>query len=182
MNCGNTARQRAKLTLPAPQLGSDISPITSIWRLDSGLVPLIDFEAITASIGISGKNTWIGSSSANDSADRDKIPIIFADDSVLISEMIKDSLTDAGFKILRGFGDRDELWQYLDDLTKTLSPDEVKKAIACVVTDVEMPRMDGLSLTRRIRNTPATANIPVIVYSPIASEDNMKKGQQVGAT
>lgn len=171
-----------KDTPPAPQLGSKVSPVTSIWRLDASVVPLIDFEAITASIVIGGNSSGIGSLPASGSADRDRTPIIFADDSVLISEMIRDSLAGAGFNNLTGFGDGDELWRYLDDLTKTLSPEQVKESVACVVTDIEMPQMDGLSLTRMIRNTPATAHIPVIVYSSIASDDNMKKGEQVGAT
>jgi len=171
-----------KDTHPAPQLGSTASPVTSIWRTDDFVVPLIDFETLTASIGIGSKSTGIGSIPAGDSAERAQVPIIFADDSALISEMIRDSLTAAGFNNLKGFGDGDELWSYLEDLTKTLSPEQVKEVVPCVVTDVEMPQMDGLSLTRRIRSTPATAHIPVIVYLSIASEDNMKKGEQVGAT
>jgi len=54
--------------------------------------------------------------------------------------------------------------------------------VACVVTDVEMPRMDGLSLTKKIRQHPTLGGVPVIVFSSIASKDNDKKRKQVGAT
>ena len=171
-----------KDTLPAPQLGGDASAITSVWRLDSALVPLIDFEAISAKIGISGKTSMVGSVIPDDSVQISDVPICYADDSAMISEMVKDSLIDAGFRKLKGFRDGDEFWQYLDDLSKTLSAEEVREKVACIVTDVEMPRMDGLSLTKKIRQNPATTGIPVIVFSSIASEDNEKKGIQVGAT
>ncbi len=171
-----------KDTLPSLQLGGDTSPITSIWRQESALVPLIDFEAITTSIGIGTQNATIGLAARTDSVRREEIPIVYADDSALISQMIKDSFIEAGFNNLRGFGDGDALWQYLDELAQNHSAEEIKSRVACVVTDIEMPRMDGLSLTKIIRNNPATADIPVVVYSSIACEDNRKKGVQVGAT
>jgi len=171
-----------KDTLPAIDLGGETSPITSIWRASSELVPLVDFEAITTIIGIGGKNTCFGSVSRKDSDLREQYPILFADDSTLINEMVKDSLNNAGFTNTKGFGDGDELWRYVDSLTRSLTPEEVKQQIACIVTDIEMPRMDGLSLTKIIRNNSSTADIPVVVYSSLASEDNKKKGEQVGAT
>ena len=50
-----------------------------------------------------------------------------------------------------------------------------------LITDVEMPRLDGLTLTRRIKENPETKNIPVIVFSSIMANDIKNKAASVGA-
>jgi len=45
-----------------------------------------------------------------------------------------------------------------------------------------MPGMDGLALTKRIREDARFADVPIVLFSSLVSEDNAKKGQQVGAT
>jgi two-component system chemotaxis sensor kinase CheA len=50
-----------------------------------------------------------------------------------------------------------------------------------VVTDVEMPRMDGLELTTRIRATPRLAHLPVILLTSRADEDTRRRGLDAGA-
>ena len=51
-----------------------------------------------------------------------------------------------------------------------------------IVSDIEMPQMDGLHLTRKIRDTEGLKDVPVILFSSLISKDNLKKGTQVGAT
>ena len=51
-----------------------------------------------------------------------------------------------------------------------------------MVSDIEMPRMDGFTLTRRIREHAVLRELPVILFSSLISKDNEKKGKQVGAT
>ncbi len=170
-------------TLPAPQLGDDVSPVTSIVRLEDGLIPLLDFESITAVIGLCGRNLDAEANvAADDITRRANLPIVFADDSRMIGAMVHDSLSAAGFTNLRGFVDGQEAWNYLHELTQADDPDHFSEQVACIVTDIEMPRLDGLSLTKKIRRDPIMANIPVILFSSIASKDNENKGRQVNAT
>jgi two-component system chemotaxis response regulator CheV len=171
-----------KDTLPAPQLGEDASPVTSILRQKEGLVPLLDFESICATIGLSGMATTLDSIPKVESVERSHMPIIFADDSRLICEMIKDSLVEAGYTSVKGFSDGQDAWNYLAPLAENSTPEDIRSKVACIVTDIEMPRMDGLNLTKKIREHPVTADLPVIVFSSIATKDNEKKGLQVGAT
>ncbi len=171
-----------KDTLPAPQLGEEASPVTAILRQKQGLVPLLDFESIVDMIGIGCGHAPIDNMPNVESKLRAHMPIVFADDSRLICEMIKDALIKAGFTSLKGFADGKEAWDYLEPLTEDTTPEEFRKKVACVITDVEMPRMDGLSFTKAIRQNPIMSDIPVIVFSSIATKDNDKKRKQVGAT
>ena len=171
-----------KDTLPAPHLGDDASPVTSILRQREGLLPLLDFESICATIGLRGMSLELESIGKEKSVERTEMPIVYADDSQLVREMVKDSLTEAGYCHLKGFPDGQEAWEYLTSLAEEATPETIREKVACIVTDVEMPRMDGLSLTKKIRSHPVLGKVPVIVFSSIASNDNRKKGQQVGAT
>ena len=171
-----------KDTLPAPQLGEEASPVTAILRQKQGLVPLLDFESIVAMIGIGSGHAPIDNVPKVESRQRAHMPIVFADDSRLICEMIKDALVCAGFTSLKGFADGKEAWDYIEPLTQGVTSEEFQKRVACVITDVEMPRMDGLSFTKKIRQNSVMSEIPVIVFSSIATKDNDKKGKQVGAT
>ena len=111
-----------------------------------------------------------------------ELPIVYADDSQLVRAMVKDSLHEAGFTHLRGFPDGQDAWEYLNELASNSTAENIREKVACIVTDVEMPRMDGLSLTKKIRQSAILADIPVVVFSSIATKDNQKKGIQVGAS
>ena len=95
--------------------------------------------------------------------------------------MLQDELTTAGFNNVQGFNDGQFAWEYLCGVADDATPEELSEKIGVVVTDIEMPRMDGLSLTRRIKTHPKLKDIPVILFSSIASKVNKNKGLQVGA-
>ncbi|NLS91165.1 MAG: chemotaxis protein CheV [Planctomycetaceae bacterium] len=171
-----------KDTLPVPQLGENACPVTSVLRQKEGLLPMLDFESICAKVGLGGMSLDLESIDKDQAAAKAEVPIIYADDSQLVRAMVKDSLHEAGFQHLRGFPDGQDAWEYLNDLAKESTADNIREKVACIVTDVEMPRMDGLSLTKKIRQNPVLAGVPVIVFSSIATRDNQKKGLQVGAS
>lgn len=171
-----------KDTLPVPQLGENACPVTSVLRQKEGLLPMLDFESICAKVGLGGMSVDLESIGKEESASKAEMPIVYADDSQLIRAMVKDSLHEAGFQHLRGFPDGQDAWDYLNDLANESTPDNIRQKVACIVTDVEMPRMDGLSLTKKIRQNPVLASVPVVVFSSIATRDNQKKGLQVGAS
>ncbi len=82
------------------------------------------------------------------------------------------------------FTDGDTAWKYLEDLAKQYSdtPEDLSNQVSAIISDVEMPRLDGLSLTRKIRENATLQSLPVILFSSIVSNDNENKGNQVGAT
>ena len=98
--------------------------------------------------------------------------IIVAEDSPLIRKQVEDALTASGFTSLKICQDGKVAFDAI-----------VKEGEACdlLITDVEMPRLDGLTLTRRIKENPKTENIPVIVFSSIMASDIKNKAASVGA-
>ena len=121
-------------------------------------------------------------SAATKATSRAECPLVYADDSQLIRKMVGAALTQAGYINLRGFSDGQEAWEYLAALAENTAADQIAQKVGAVVSDIEMPRMDGFSLTRRIRDNPVLKDLPVILFSSLISKDNEKKGVQVGAT
>ena len=71
-----------------------------------------------------------------------------------------------------------ELWNILQ---KYKEEGTVKENVACVVTDIEMPQMDGHRLLKLIKNDPDLKDIPVIIFSSLINEEMRKKGESLGA-
>ena len=166
---------------PLPETVGIQSPVTSIVLLKERMLLMLDFESIAASVGIAGtQHTHACETIAQ--TDLRALPIVFAEDSRMISEMIKDELRAAGFTNLQGFPDGKEAWDYLQRQVESGSPETIRDRVAGIITDVEMPRIDGLNLTRRVRDNPVLKETPVILFSSLVSRDNEKKGKQVGAS
>ena len=71
-----------------------------------------------------------------------------------------------------------EMW----DALRALPPSEpVEQNVALVITDIEMPQMDGHRLTKLIKESPRFKDIPLIIFSSLISEEMRVKGRQLGA-
>lgn len=115
-----------------------------------------------------------------DYKDRSQIRVMLADDSALIRKLLKDTLTKAGFKNLRVFDDGQQALDFLLDLKKDKGED-FNKEVQLLITDIEMPRMDGLTLTRKIKEDEILKKLPVIVFSSLITDELRHKGESVGA-
>lgn len=151
--------------------------ITGIINIDGKLVILIDFEKIVADItpdvGINLRDVEsLGERKKNNA------PIIYAEDSQLLSTLIYDGLTRAGYTRLLPTNNGLELWNILQ---KYKEEGTVKQNVACVVTDIEMPQMDGHRLLKLIKNDPDLKDIPVIIFSSLINDEMRKKGEFLGA-
>ena len=150
---------------------------TGIINIDDKLVILIDFEKIVADItpdvGINLKDIdGLGDRRKNNQ------PIIYAEDSQLLSTLIYDGLSKAGYTRILPTNNGLELWNILQ---KYKEEGTVKENVACVVTDIEMPQMDGHRLLKLIKNDPDLKDIPVIIFSSLINEEMRKKGESLGA-
>ena len=101
-----------------------------------------------------------------------------AEDSILLSHMIKESLNKAGYTNLRMFPNGNDLWEFLLSQKKAGTLDE---NAALIVTDIEMPQMDGHRLTKLVKDDPEMKHIPLVIFSSLISEEMRIKGKQLGA-
>lgn len=153
------------------------SVITGIVNLDGKLVLLLDFESIVADIS---PEIGIKLSEVEALGERQKntAPILFAEDSQLLSMLIYDGLTKAGYVNVIPTNNGLELWNLLQ---KYKTEGTLKQNVSCVVTDIEMPQMDGHRLLKMIKEDTELRNIPVIIFSSLINEDMRRKGELLGA-
>ena len=150
---------------------------TGIAQCGGQLVTILDFEKIVAEIAPE-------TSIQVDEIDRlgDRIPrdnrIILAEDSILLTKMIKDSLFRAGYSNLMNFNNGKEAWDYLSSIRN--EPDFYKRA-ALLITDIEMPEMDGHRLTKLVKDDEKMKRMPIIIFSSLINEEMRIKGKQLGA-
>ena len=150
---------------------------TGIAQCDGDLVTILDFERIVAEIA---PETSIQVSDVENLGprDRNEKPIWVAEDSILLSKMISDSLRKANYINLRMFPNGQEMWDALNALP---SGEPIEKSVALIITDIEMPQMDGHRLTKLVKDTPRFKKIPLIIFSSLISEEMRIKGRQLGA-
>jgi two-component system, chemotaxis family, chemotaxis protein CheV len=168
--------------MPMPQCSDDDVPITGLVLLDGKIVTVLDFESIGANLGVSGSAESTVKHAGGAEVETITLPLVFADDSPLIRRLMLDALVKSGYTNIRVFSDGQEAWDYLAGLADAHTTDDIRQFVAGVITDIEMPRMDGFNLTKRIRENSVLRDIPVILFSSLVSKDNEKKGMQVGAT
>jgi len=112
--------------------------------------------------------------------DRSDIKLVLADDSGLIRRLLKDTLTKAGFKSLRIFDDGKQALDYFIKLAEEKG-ENFNKYAQMLITDIEMPQMDGLTLTRKIKEDVILKKLPVVIFSSLITAELKHKGESVGA-
>lgn len=112
--------------------------------------------------------------------DRSKVKVVLADDSALIRRLIKENLTKAGFTNLSIFNDGKETLDYLEELKRKCGDAFINEA-QLLITDIEMPQMDGLTLTRKIKEDTILRKLPVVIFSSLITDDLRHKGESVKA-
>jgi two-component system, chemotaxis family, chemotaxis protein CheV len=168
--------------LPMPQQAGHEVPITGLVLIEGKIVTLLDFESIGAKLGVSGSVEYKVGQNGSAKVEVKELPLVFADDSPMIRRLMLEALCKSGYKNVRVFSDGLEAWEYLTQLAGENFAEDIQQSVAAVITDIEMPRMDGFHLTKCIRENSVLQNLPVILFSSLISKDNEKKGMQVGAT
>ncbi|AWK49796.1 chemotaxis protein CheV [Clostridium beijerinckii] len=147
--------------------------------LDGKVLIMLDFEKIVTDIcpssGISEDRLV-----KVEYKDRSAIKLVLADDSALIRRLLKDTLTKAGFKDLRIFDDGKQALDFFKGLAEEKGEDFNKYA-QILITDIEMPQMDGLTLTRKIKEDLVLNKLPVVIFSSLITEELRHKGESVKA-
>ena len=150
---------------------------TGIAQCGPDLVTILDFERIVAEIA---PETTIQMDEIEQMGPRARSdePIWIAEDSILLSKMIEECLRKAGYVNLRMFPNGREMWEALNALPQS---NKLFEQVALIITDIEMPQMDGHRLTKLVKSSPRFQPIPLIIFSSLISEEMRIKGRQLGA-
>ena len=156
---------------------TDESVSTGIIKQDGKLIIILDFEKIVTDIN---PETGLKVSEISELGERKRsnVPILIAEDSPLLNKLIVDCLKKAGYDNLIHTENGQRAY---DVITQCKADGSLKDHVRLIVTDIEMPEMDGHRLTKLVKSDDATADIPIIIFSSLVNEDMMRKGEELGA-
>lgn len=150
---------------------------TGIVKTGDKLILILDFERIVEEIC---PETSLRVSELDELGERKRsdVPIIIAEDSAMLSTMIRDALERAGYTNLTIKANGQEAWDTIMTLKKN---NGVQYGIKLLITDIEMPVMDGHRLVRLMREDDELKNIPIVIFSSLINEEMRRKGEYLGA-
>lgn len=153
--------------------GGEEGVATGIAQCGEDMVTILDFEKIVAEIA---PEASIQLSEIEKMGDRERkdVPVVMAEDSPLLARMIKVALQKAGYVNQIEFSNGLEAWEYL---LASAEDDEVdlEKRAGIIITDLEMPKMDGHRLTKLTKEHPRLKKIPLIIFSSLINEEIDRK-------
>ena len=151
---------------------------TGVIKMDDELVVILDFEKIVTDISPETGLKVSDIDELGERRNRSDSPILIAEDSHLLSKLITDSLKKAGYTNLIVTMDGQEAWDKLQEYQKE---GDVFDRVHCIITDIEMPRMDGHRLTKLVKSDEDLQKIPLIIFSSLVNEEMRRKGEALGA-
>ena len=161
--------------MPPPRVGSHY--LTAVTQVDDELVEILDVEQVLAKV--TGVPTDVSSGIVMNNPERQaKLPLLVVDDSVTARSMIKRTLEQIGLSCLTANSGREGL-QLLKQMADEGIP--VSERICMVISDIEMPEMDGYTFTAEIRKDPRLAVLRVVLHSSMSGVFNEALAKKVGA-
>jgi len=151
---------------------------TGIARVGERLITILDFEKIMAELNPSHT---LQVSDLGDTSRRmqNNKPIFIAEDSPFLRKLLVDCLHKSGYRNTLCFDTGLEAWKALECIAE--NEETIEDNVTCVITDIEMPQMDGHTLTKLIKTNPKLKKLPVIIFSSLITDEMKAKGSTVGA-
>jgi two-component system chemotaxis response regulator CheV len=153
---------------------------TGIAKVDGKLITIIDFEKILVDISPQS-GIQMSDVATFQERPRNKIPLLIAEDSSLLKKMILDALTTAGYTNVMAMSNGKEAWDKLEEL-RDKDDKPAQEKVSLVVTDIELPKMDGHRLTKLIKDDKKLRGVPVVIFSSLIDDEMRLKGEQLGAS
>ncbi|OES43769.1 chemotaxis protein [Domibacillus iocasae] len=151
--------------------------IIGVIKINGTMILLIDFEKIVVDIN-PHSGIHVDQIKSLGERERSEKQIIVAEDSPLLRKLIHDTLKEAGYDRVEFFENGQLAYEFLES---TLEKKNTFEEVQLLVTDIEMPKMDGHHLTRRIKEHPVLKELPVIIFSSLITDELRHKGTGVGA-
>ncbi|MHC1762208.1 MAG: chemotaxis protein [Negativicutes bacterium] len=164
---------------PAPHIaGSDL--VVGIVKMQERMIILLDFEKILADVNpeMNKKMTAVPLSTPELVRIRQKKTILIAEDSRMLRDLLLGTLHTAGYNTIDNENGQ-KAWDKLESIANGDTP--VTDIVQLIITDIEMPKMDGHHLTKRIKSHPRLKELPVVIFSSLINEEMRLKGVALGA-
>ena len=153
---------------------------TGVAKIDGRIIIILDFEKIVSALNRNAGLDLDGLNKAmKPSEEVGNKRIVVADDSKFLNKLITDSLNNIGYHNISSFSNGQDAWEYISQFRD--QEGDITSHIACVISDIEMPKMDGHHLTKLIKDDNILCKIPVILFSSLINEQMIEKGKAVGA-
>ena len=150
---------------------------TGIIKFEDRLIIILDFEKIVTDIN---PETGLKLTDIEELGERHRIdiPILIAEDSPLLNKLIVDSLHKAGYANLIHTENGQQAYDVIQECKKEGT---LKEHVQCIITDIEMPIMDGHRLTKLVKSDDETKDIPIVIFSSLVNDEMRRKGEALGA-
>jgi two-component system chemotaxis response regulator CheV len=165
--------------LPPPAASGAGNYMTAITKLDDQIVQIIDVEQVLAEV--IGSQSEVSSDLVNhfdQGVDTEKKHILVADDSSVARNQIKRTMDQIGVRITLANNGREALQQLQQWADQGI---DVGQEIALLISDIEMPEMDGYTLTSEIRKDERLKNLRVLLHTSMSGAFNSALVDKVGA-
>jgi two-component system chemotaxis response regulator CheV len=174
----------SQVRTPPPTFASSDSRgiITAVVETDEwGLVLMLDVEKILLDT-IAPEQDDAAYTAVEPLSSEKPVRVVYCDDSMVARRQIERTLQHFGVDAL-GFPNGKRAWEYLQQCAAiaTAQGIPISDIVALVLSDIEMPEMDGFALTRRIKSDHVLRSIPVVLHSSLSGTANEHLGRSVGA-
>jgi two-component system chemotaxis response regulator CheV len=168
---------------PSKSVHSD--QVTGLVKMEDRIILVLDFEKIVAELCSESAMKPLDEAMmlrSESDPERAQKTVLVADDSVFIRNTLCGSLRSAGYTVIEAENGA-EAWNIIQKTMQKAVQDgcDFRKYIQMLITDVEMPQMDGLHLTSLVRKEESLKDMPIAIFSSLASEDNKRKWIGLGA-
>ncbi|MBF0331255.1 MAG: chemotaxis protein CheV [Candidatus Omnitrophica bacterium] len=167
---------------PSQMIQTEQGYAVGIIKIQDKVIFLLDFEKISSHINPRAHLTAPRQDeySAPSSVDRSSKKILVAEDSDFIRQMICDHLIKAGYNIETAVNG-EEAWKKLMGVAAHPSFQSIENHYNCMVTDIEMPQVDGLHLIKRVKEDSRLRALPCIAFSSMITKELVDKCKSVGS-
>ncbi|EDX57905.1 MULTISPECIES: chemotaxis protein [Bacillus] len=152
---------------------------SGIVKLDGQIILLLDYEKIVCEISGTGYDNK-SLAGLEQKTDRAEKVIYIAEDSAMLRQILEETLSSAGYTKMNFFSNGAEALAQIEKLAKEQG-EKMYEHIHLLITDIEMPKMDGHHLTKVVKDSEVMNRLPVIIFSSLITNELFHKGEAVGA-
>ena len=163
---------------PAVSGNTENSLATGVAKVNEKIIMILDFEKIVCDMN-AGKEFEIGE--VHEIATPQEFDysrkVVVVEDSVFLNKVVADALKKVGFTNVTQFYNGKEAWEYIS----SLKGGDLTRTLGGIISDIEMPQMDGHTLVRLIKSDKELAKTPVLMLSSLIHDNMRQKGEIAGA-